>query len=226
MRAAMEPAAGGKDRVYGIESLRALAALGVFYCHIPGYSLTSAQRLPWKLPELLATGAHGVDLFIVISGFCLAMPVMVRGAHLPLRTFYVRRACRLLPPYYAALAFAAAIAMSSLFARTVATRASVGDVLQHVLLLQTWTPSGPGRINGSFWSIALEAHLYMLFPVILFAWRRWGAATVVSAAAALSIAWCSVASLHAGALGSVYVLPARLVELDRKSTRLNSSHRH
>ncbi|CAM5494256.1 acyltransferase family protein [Streptomyces canus] len=33
--------------------------------------------------------------------------------------------------------------------------------------------------NGAFWSIGVEAELYLLFPLLLFVWRRWGAAVLV-----------------------------------------------
>lgn len=146
-------------RVVGVDALRALAALAVFFCHIAGYwQLTD---LPLHLPEFLALGAHGVDLFIVMSGFVLGLPAFHAHRRLRTRNFLARRAIRLLPPYYAALVFAAVIALSPAAAWIVAEKALPSDVAWHLVLLQTWNPERLGTINGSLWSVALEAQLYL-----------------------------------------------------------------
>src|SRR5689334_14181642 len=95
-----------------LDGLRALAALFVLFCH--------ALQSPWPYiysryppPALhLFTGwlYHGhfaVDVFIVLSGFCLMLPVVrgdgtLRGGA---KRFFRRRARRILPTYYGALAF-------------------------------------------------------------------------------------------------------------------------
>ena len=91
--------------------LRGFAALAVFVCHIGGY--WTFLKLPSKLPEILTWGTHGVDLFIVISGFCLMIPVLRSEGRLNVGQFYGRRATRILPAYYVALAIAAALAKAT-----------------------------------------------------------------------------------------------------------------
>lgn len=197
-------------RVEGVDALRGLAAIAVFICHIGGY--WGFLDLPGKLPQLVAAGAHGVDVFIVISGFCLALPLA--GHRRPLRVpqFYGRRAWRILPPYYVALAIAAVLALlPATWHLTVARQASLGDVLLHLVTGQAWVPGEVGTINGSLWSVALEVQLYLLFPLLVLAWRRWGIVPVLIGAVALDLAWRGSGALGGPApLGSDLVVPARL----------------
>lgn len=199
-------------RVVGVDALRALAALAVFFCHIAQYwQLTD---LPLHLPEFLALGAQGVDLFIVMSGFVLGLPAFHAHRALRTRNFLARRAIRLLPPYYAALALAAVIALSPAAAWIVAGRALPSDVAWHLVLLQTWNPERLGTINGSLWSVALEAQLYLTFPVLVVVCRRWGWVPLVAATAALSILLelVDVPGFLGTALTDEHNLPVRLVQ--------------
>ncbi len=197
-------------RVEGVDALRGLAAIAVFVCHIGGY--WGFLDLPGKLPQLVAAGAHGVDVFIVISGFCLALPLAGHRRALRVPQFYGRRAWRILPPYYVALAIAAVLALlPATWHLTVARRASLGDVLLHVVTGQAWVPGEVGTINGSLWSVALEVQLYLLFPLLVLAWRRWGIVPVLVGAVALDLAWRGSGVVGGPApLGSDLVVPARL----------------
>lgn len=200
------------NHVLGLDALRFLAALAVFVCHLAAYwGLTG---LPLKLPELLTIGAHGVDVFIVLSGFVLSLPVFATGRDLNTANFLRRRATRILPPYYVALAFAAAIALSPAAGWTVAQRASLADLGWHAVLLQTWTPSRLGTINGSLWSVALEVQLYLLLPLLIVIAKRWGLSAVVTGAAVLSVVLSAVDLPGAlgAALNDEHNLPIRLIQ--------------
>jgi len=197
-------------RVEGVDALRGLAAIAVFVCHIGGY--WGFLDLPGKLPQLVAAGAHGVDVFIVISGFCLALPLAGHRRPLRIPQFYGRRAWRILPPYYVALAIAAVLALlPATWHLTVARQATLGDVLLHLVTGQAWVPGEVGTINGSLWSVALEVQLYLLFPLLVLAWRRWGITPVLIGAVALDLAWRGSGALGGPApVGSDLVVPARL----------------
>ena len=56
---------------------------------------------------LFKTGHYVVDLFIVLSGFCLMLPVIRHRGTLPGNTiiFFKKRIRRILPPYYLAMGF-------------------------------------------------------------------------------------------------------------------------
>ncbi|MGE9808306.1 acyltransferase family protein [Janibacter sp. G1551] len=205
-------ATGRGPRVVGIDGLRAIAALAVFVCHLGGYwSLTD---LPARLPELMAVGAQGVDVFIVLSGFVLGLPAFRTDRPLNMGNFLRRRATRLLPPYFVALGLAAAIALSPMATWIVAERASASDLAWHAALLQTWNPPTLGTINGSLWSVALEAQLYLTFPLVILFARRFGIWPVVGAAAVLStsLTMVSLPGALGDALTDEHNLPIRIVQ--------------
>src|SRR5581483_12159461 len=82
-------------RVRHIDGLRALAVLSVLIYH--GTTRTPVGR--W-----FVEGRHGVDLFFVISGFCLSHPVLTRlasqgSAAFDNPLFFAKRIARIVPPY-------------------------------------------------------------------------------------------------------------------------------
>lgn len=83
-------------RIKELDGLRAIAILGVFVCHF-------ARQFNGSY--LLKFGWSGVDLFFGISGFLItSILIGLRDDKTPYKTFYWRRALRIFPPYYAALA--------------------------------------------------------------------------------------------------------------------------
>src|SRR6516164_4323804 len=88
-------------RIAYIDGLRALAVLLVVAHHI------GEQYFP--AVAAFGLGRHGVDLFFVLSGFCLSYPTLERLARDGSATFDVaefakRRLIRIIPPYWAAIA--------------------------------------------------------------------------------------------------------------------------
>lgn len=200
-------------RLAGVDTLRGLSALAVFMCHIGGY--WTFLNLPWKLPGILTWGTHGVDIFIVLSGFCLMMPVVVADGDLSVRQFFGRRAWRILPAYWVALAAASVIALNpSTASMIVAAPADWSDVLIHFLGMQTWVPPTMGTINGSLWSVSLEIQLYLVFPLLILVWRRWGLATLSGSALVIAIVWNQLGRVDLGGpfVGNDHAMPARLIQ--------------
>ena len=194
-----------KNRLAYIDALRGTAALWVFLTHIHAYWLGEVRPHGWNLTTLMTRiagyGVAGVDLFIVLSGFCLFYP-LVKNAHKPnlgfqARTFYERRAFRILPAYYVALTFAALLVLSpKLQPLMVARPIRFGDYFAHLLLVQTLSASTIGSINGSFWTIALEAHLYVVFPVLLWVYQKKGIKGILSAGLLTSCLWSAFSIWH------------------------------
>jgi peptidoglycan/LPS O-acetylase OafA/YrhL len=90
-----------------------------------------------------------------------------------------------LPPYWAALAFSLAVAWwivaePNTQEPTAKSVAVYGFLVQDIL--------GSPSPNGAFWSIAVEAQLYLLFPLLLFVRRRWSAAIMLAAVTAIVVA--------------------------------------
>lgn len=167
-----------------VEGLRAIAALLVFLNHayaqsgFPGHYPSA----PWYLAifgHSMVIGHLSVSVFIVISGFCLALPVVEANGHISsgVWQFIQRRARRILPPYYCALALSLLLIATIIGKPTgslwdVPIQVGWTDVVSHLLLLQDLF--GTGRINYVFWSIAVEWQIYFLFPLLVWAARRYG----------------------------------------------------
>ncbi|MBO9542135.1 acyltransferase [bacterium] len=166
------------SRLAYVDGLRALSALWVIL-----YDVWRFNREPdlGLLTPVCASGHLGVEIFMVLSGFCLFYP-MAHLWRLPVghwRTFFVRRAKRILPPYYAALLYAIVLphALAPLFAATglrftPEALPSAWSLFVHVTMLQNLVDL-PGLINPSFWSLSLEAQYYLVFPLLALAILRW-----------------------------------------------------
>lgn len=207
------------DRMFFIEGLRGLAALYVVlghFCSMADPRMAQGQTshaplwLQWVMKPF-AFGHLAVAAFIVISGFCLQMSVMggLGGTIKNLKTFYIRRARRILPPYYAALLLSLGIAawVTTPLAKSYGMPFSQyvpidgPTVLSHLFLYHNWNAEWMYKINGVLWSIGIEAQLYLLFPLVLLSLRKAGRLTTVLAFAA------SVAILLAAAPASVKFKP-------------------
>ena len=178
------------DRISYIDGLRAVAVLSVLVFHAAKYTAV-ASAPPSPVLSLLQSGSHGVDLFFVLSGFCLSYPVLRRlrngTAVFDVARFAAKRIVRILPPYYAAIAVI--LIGTGGFA--------VGDVLHQVFFLDRsvhW-------LNGSFWTLAIEFRWYFIFPAALWLWtqsRRAFAAVVL-------IAPATVVLMNAAGADAVYL---------------------
>jgi peptidoglycan/LPS O-acetylase OafA/YrhL len=121
----------------------------------------------------LCFGWGGVAVFFVISGFCIH--ISHASSEQPnWADFFRRRAWRILPPYFVAL-----LAFAFLWQ---GTRLSNADVLMprtqfvsHLLLVHNLDARTLYGINCTFWSIAVEVQLYVLYPIMLALWKRMGA---------------------------------------------------
>ena len=102
---------GANRRLDFLDGVRALAALYVVAHHIwlttyPKYPLNTG---PWYL-GWLAYGHLAVAVFIVVSGYSLAIGPARRGLALGSSArFFRRRAWRIIPPYWAALALSCVV---------------------------------------------------------------------------------------------------------------------
>jgi peptidoglycan/LPS O-acetylase OafA/YrhL len=193
---ATKPAPTARPRLDHIDGMRATAALIVFVNHAFAQIwnrifVPPPVFAPWRW--FLVLGHLSVTIFIVISGFCLALPVIEAGGILRggVKHFLRRRARRILPPYYAALALCLLLIATVIGKPTgslwdVPILVGPTSIVSHVLLLQDLF--GTGHINYVFWSIAVEWQIYFLMPLIVLVWRRFGPATAVTGALAFGYA--------------------------------------
>ena len=167
------------QRLIGLDGVRGLAALFVVVNHVflrafPGYPV---DRAPFWAGWFIY-GRFAVVVFIVLSGFSLALSPARRGWRLDgISRFARRRAWRILPAYWAALAFSLVVAWL-VVAPPGEPAPDAKSVGVNGLLVQNLV--GAPSPNRSFWSIVVEAQLYILFPVLLLMIRRWGAVVMLS----------------------------------------------
>ncbi len=206
----VRPAPSGGRVLPQLDALRGVAILAVFAQHLgdrfmPFVEAEAARALPPALAPWVLTVVHhahwGVDLFFVLSGFSLAQGYLraVAGGPRPppsARAFLRRRAARILPAYYVALAITLA-AHPALFQRP-----GFGAALAaHLALLQGYvTPGGLAFISAT-WSLTTEIGFYLLLPLLarplLAPPLRRGLAV---GATLCAVAWGSRAILHAAVL--------------------------
>ena len=180
----------GRPHLRYLDGIRGLAALYVVLDHIwlfgSGGTLAARTGMAGAATNWLWYGHTAVDVFIVLSGFCLILPVgetgTIKGGA---RAFFLKRARRILPPYFAALLLCAAL---RLFAQHFAPqhldhRLTAGAMLANGLLLEDVLPRF-NLLNQPFWSVALEWKIYFAFPLIVVLLWRYGPVAALGAAAA------------------------------------------
>ncbi|HEX3904833.1 MAG TPA: acyltransferase, partial [Polyangia bacterium] len=183
MEPSATPAPPPGRRLAGLDGLRGLAALYVVVNHLflrafPGYPVDNAPF--WAGPFIY--GRFAVLVFIVLSGFSLALSPARHGWRLgELSAYAGRRARRILPPYWAALAFSLAVAWL-IVPQPFRGVPDPSSVLANGLLVQN-IASGPPSPNTAFWSIAVEVQLYVLLPVLLLMVRKRGALAMLGGGA-------------------------------------------
>jgi len=176
-------------RVPQIDGLRALGMLMVYCFHSWEFGGTPDLRVSLLGRETNVIGflrnfGTGVDLFMVISGFCLFWPLCKSSEALRAwepRKYFQHRVRRIVPPYYAAIAYAVLLPMllvaifhSLKIAANWQPIPSAWQLFTHFLFIHSLFPGTWNGITGAFWSLGLEAQFYLIFPLAVFAYRRAG----------------------------------------------------
>lgn len=187
-------------RLTFLDGLRGLAALYVVFHHAALFVPAAGLGGPASLVRfLLRHGHYAVPVFITLSGYSLmSRAVASPGGGLPggLGRYLVRRARRILPPYYAALVFCwlltAALPLLRRPSLTPWDRAlpsfPAGVVVSHLFLVHNLEPGWIYRVAPPFWTLATEWQIYVLFPVLLWVARRRGVPASVAAGFAVGSA--------------------------------------
>jgi peptidoglycan/LPS O-acetylase OafA/YrhL len=191
-----------------LDALRGVAILAVFTQHfgdrfMPFVEGEVGRALPGAAAAWILTVLHhahwGVDLFFVLSGFSLAqgyLGAFARGsAPTPARTFLLRRAARILPAYYLALAVDLAF-----HRRVLRLPDAAAALAAHLAVLQGYVTPGGIAIIGATWSLTTEIGFYLLLPLLARPLLSPGRRRYVVGAAICLLSWGSRAALHAAVL--------------------------
>jgi peptidoglycan/LPS O-acetylase OafA/YrhL len=178
-------------RIVSLDGIRAIAALIVFVSHN-------------GLEELIP-GGFGVSIFFFLSGYLICTLLRMEYAStgwINLRDFYLRRVYRIFPPFYIVLLLFAVPPFGHLGRETTAA-AVIGQIAQLTNYVSVFGTQKIIPLTAPMWSLAVEEHFYLLFPVALrgllgrFDPRRIAAILLVACGAALVWRCILVFGLHA-----------------------------
>ncbi|HMH36238.1 MAG TPA: acyltransferase, partial [Streptosporangiaceae bacterium] len=129
-------------------------------------------------------GRFAVVMFIALSGFSLGLgPARSRWRFKSIATYAHRRAWRILPPYWAALGFSLVMTWFVLAEPGWPVPNGKSVVVYGLFGQDVFSVGSPNR---AFWSIAIEAQLYVLLPLLLLV-RRVSARAMVGLVAAIVV---------------------------------------
>jgi len=137
-----------------LTSLRAFAAAMVFALHFSeNYRADHPDNI---LTYFLSGGYEGVSVFFVLSGFLLTLAMLrdLKASAFNLRQYFVRRAARIYPLYYALLAATFLLAPQTVH-------------WQHVLMIQGFFPETVLEGIPTSWTLTVEECFYVLLPIII-----------------------------------------------------------
>jgi peptidoglycan/LPS O-acetylase OafA/YrhL len=153
--------AASLDYLPTLDGWRAVAIAMVLFAHV---------RLPGNaLQGIAGYGALGVHLFFAISGFLITNRLLEEyesTGRVSLRSFYIRRAFRILP---AALTYLAALCVLGFAAGLIPLTA--GQIVSSALFFRNYwvEPAAQSWYTGHYWSLSVEEHFYLLWPGLLVA---------------------------------------------------------
>ena len=200
-----------KVRIHQIQALRAIAATLVVLFHA----------------KLAPGGFIGVDIFYVISGY-LITGIIVKEITLNntfnYRTFFLRRAKRLLP---ASISVLILTAVAAWFFLPQTVRSSLGkDILAASLYVSNylfaWWQNDYQNLDATpspvihYWSLAVEEQFYLVWPLIIFSLWKIGRQRLVFRGVLVITIFSFLFSLYlteAAPIWAFYSLPTRAWEL-------------
>jgi peptidoglycan/LPS O-acetylase OafA/YrhL len=145
-----------------LDGWRAIAVAMVIVYHGLGSSAPE-----WM--HQLKIGYLGVDVFFALSGFLICTRLLQERRQegcIRLKSFYIRRAFRILPPAYTYLAVLAGLTALGWLV------VYLSEFAGCLLFCRNYYPTGEAGRNfftAHFWSLAVEEHFYLFFPALL-AW--------------------------------------------------------
>jgi peptidoglycan/LPS O-acetylase OafA/YrhL len=146
-----------------IDALRGYAVLFVITCHTGGMF----PELPYPVKRMTNFGAHGVQLFFIVSCVTLLMSWRSeeRKGNVSAGAFWLRRFFRIAPMYYAAAFF-------YFIVEPPPTGFNLGQLITTITFVNAWHPlwtptaSGQWTVVPGGWSIGVEFTFYFFFPII------------------------------------------------------------
>lgn len=168
-----------------LDGLRAVAISFVVLSHlhfdfIPGQTVGLAVSLVSIGTQRVyfLQGEFGVTLFFFLSGYLITTLLRVEYDHrrtISLRDFYLRRVLRIFPPLY--LVLVAGVILTALgglrgWPLTAQGVLSQAFYVNNYYQIASFPSFGATAGTWVFWSLAVEEHFYLLFPLVYLTLRR------------------------------------------------------
>jgi len=190
-----------RDRIEFIQALRGIAALLVVLEH-GSYYLPTPTR-----DGFVNTGAFGVDVFFIISGFIMVMTTRhLRGSLTDTLQFMLKRLCRIAPLYViASTVYVLLVAGAGYFVD--------GTKLLHFVRAMVFFPVGPMTTNLPHgiiplppgWTLNYEMLFYVIFAAsMLFRRARWLAVFVAFSVLLIGVPWITRGAVDFSSYGAYH----------------------
>jgi peptidoglycan/LPS O-acetylase OafA/YrhL len=141
-----------------LDGMRAIAFFFVFIAHAQPF-----KALP---------GGFGVTVFLFLSGYLITSLLRDEARKtgtISMKDFLLRRVLRIFPPCYLTVSFVSALAAAGILYN----RENYTSLVSAILYFSNyWNILGWGNLPaglGILWSLAVEEHYYLLFP-LLYSW--------------------------------------------------------
>lgn len=158
------PVSKASFHIPSLDGLRTVSFAVVFAAHAGLYNVVP--------------GGFGVTVFFFLSGFLITTLLRQefdKTGSVSLRKFYIRRALRILPPFYLVLFLATALVALGVVAGPIDPATVVAQALHYAnyrIVLHGYSGFAPG--TAVYWSLAVEEHFYLLFPLLYLTLRKRG----------------------------------------------------
>ncbi len=151
-------------RIAGFDGIRGLSVISVVFTHLHVYgALHGAGLLPWRVVPMVH-GTTGVQAFFILSGFLithLLVKEFEEKNSISLTNFYIRRTIRIFPIYFLLLIFV------TIMAFWIETGVNETSLIYAFFYSYNFIPKEYySPLIGHTWSLAVEEHFYLLWPII------------------------------------------------------------
>lgn len=166
-----------------LDGLRAVSTILIFSFHMwqqswISYRLQLTDKI-WlfNLEPLQRYGYVVLDAFYVLSGFCLFYPVaremFGECKRQDLKTFYIKRARKILPSYVLILLLILIFPVAGqIVNQDMPVQELLKHYLMHLLFIHNFSSDTVMSVVPTAWTMSIEVQFYVMFPLICIFFRR------------------------------------------------------
>ncbi|MCW5314774.1 acyltransferase family protein [Nostoc sp. KVJ3] len=154
--------AHSKFYIPSLDGLRTVAFLIVFLAHT-------------QVAKLMFLGKFGVTIFFFLSGYLITTNLRReydRYQTIDFKLFYTRRILRIWPSFYLVLFLGTGLTLLGFIHGKINLSAFLSQCLHYYNYYYIFYPNGITPGSGVYWSLAVEEHFYLLFPLLYVALRK------------------------------------------------------